>query len=114
LPPIFKLSIALHERFNLLVAENTYFKKNSFNIEFIRGDLLKKEFGGGTIFFLNATCFRDDDWVGLQAKLSSLAEGTRIIIVTRQLDDVAFELIESGTYPMSWGPSSVYVYRKIR
>lgn len=114
LPPLYEVCITLKKRFNQLVSKDSVFTKNRYHIEFLQEDLLEADFSKGTIFFLNATCFRDKDWKNLQKKLSKLSVGTRLIIVTRQLEDDAFELIEAATYPMSWGPSSVHVYRKIR
>lgn len=113
LPPIYALAVATQKRFNELVIEDAFFRKEVFNIEFIRGNLLKKDFSQGNIFFMNATCFKYKDWQGLQKKLGTLPVGTRLVVVTRELESDAFELIDGATYQMSWGPCAVYVYRKI-
>lgn len=113
LSPMFEFCLRSKNRLIQLMADDSYFKKNKVDVEFIRGDLLQVDFSDGNIFFLNATCFCDDDWNKLMAKLSQLPIGVRLIIVTRHLESDVFELIESGTYAMSWGFSSVFVYRKI-
>lgn len=113
LSPMFEFCLRSKIRFIQLITDDGYFKKNKVDIEFIRGDLLQVDFSDGNIFFLNATCFCDDDWNKLIAKLSQLPIGVRLIIVTRHLESDVFELIESGAYAMSWGFSSVFVYRKI-
>jgi SAM-dependent methyltransferase len=113
LPPLYEVCTTLKKRFDSLVSEDEVFKKDSYDIEFLHGNLLRKNFSKGTLFFLNATCFRDKDWQALQKKLLKLAVGTRFIVVTRQLEDPAFQLIEGATYQMSWGPSSVHIYRKV-
>lgn len=114
LPPLFEYCSKLKNQFMQLVTESKYFKKNVPSVEFFQGDLLNVDFSDGNIFFLNATCFRDDDWNNLIKKLSALPVGVRVIIVTRHLENEAFELIETGTYSMSWGFSSVFIYRKTR
>lgn len=114
LPPMYDFCTTLKNQFVRLVSENRFFKKNIPQVEFIQGDLLQVDFSDGNIFFLNATCFRDDDWITLLKKLGSLPAGVRVIVVTRHLESDAFELIEHGTYSMSWGFSSVFVYRKAR
>jgi SAM-dependent methyltransferase len=113
LPPLYELCIKLKKRFDQLVSKDIVFSNLIFNIDFIPGDFLSADFSDGTIFFLNATCLADNDWLNLQKKLLQLSIGTRLIIVTRRLENEAFQLIEGATYTMSWGPSSVCVYRKI-
>lgn len=112
LPPLYELCVDLNQQFNQLAAKDSLFKKNKFNIEFINENLLRYDFISGNIFFLNATCFRDEDWKNLENKLAKLRAGTRFIVVTRMLTNAVFELIQSGTYRMSWGPSSVFIYEK--
>lgn len=114
LPPMFDFCTTLKKHFVKLVSENRYFRNNVPSVDFIQGDLLEVDFSDGNIFFLNATCFRDNDWSTLLKKLDALPIGIRVIVVTRHLESDAFELIEQGTYSMSWGFSSVSVYRKSR
>lgn len=114
LPPMFEFCLKLKNRFIQLISEDSFFQKNVADVEFIEGDFMQVDFSDGNIFFLNATCFRDDDWNKLISKLSELPIGVRLIIGSRHLESDLFELIESGTYAMSWGFSSVFIYRKIQ
>ena len=114
LPPLFEICTDLKHRFDQLIVKSPTFKKEHFDIEFLQGDLTQKDFLDGTLFFLNATCFSEEDWRMLQKKLSKLSVGARLIIVTRQLDIKNFKLIDARTYQMSWGPSSVYIYQKLK
>lgn len=114
IPPMFQFCAKLKIQFIRLFNEIKYFKLQVPDVEFIHGDLLRVDFSDGNIFFLNATCFRDLDWDDLMRKLLALPVGIRVIVVSRQLDSEAFERIESGAYAMSWGFSSVFVYRKIK
>ncbi len=113
LPPLFEICSSMKNKFYQLVSQTSYFKKDAFNVGFLKGDLIKERFSDGKIFFLNATCFRDRDWLALQKKINDLSVGSRLIVVTRQITLAHFELIEAGTYQMSWGPSSVYIYEKV-
>ncbi len=113
LPPLYNLCKDTQQHFNQQIKKESLFRKNTFDIEFINDNLLQHDFSDGHIFFLNATCFREKDWNKLQKKLLDCREHTRFIIVTRQFDNDCVELLQSGTYRMSWGPSSVYIYRKI-
>jgi SAM-dependent methyltransferase len=112
LPPLYELCKKIHKIFKREVANDSLFKDNNFHIKFVQGDLLRYDFSKGNIFFLNATCFKDDDWELLQSKLEKLPEGTRFIVVTRQLNSPSFQRIKRGTYTMSWGPATLFVYRK--
>lgn len=113
IPPLVELCHQAKKQLEAVISQEAYLKNETVNIDFIEGNILEADFSDGTIFFLNATCFSDENWSLLQNKLAKLSKGVRIIVMTKQFDDDDFELIDSGTYPMSWGLASAYVYRKV-
>lgn len=86
--------------------------KRPDNIHFVHADLVNYDFSDADIVFLNATCFNKDSWKAILTTLDKLKKGARVIITTKTLSSKKFEQIHAGTYLMSWGQNSIYIYKK--
>lgn len=112
LPALHQLSVTKKNEFiNTSLFRN---KKTKPEIELIQGDMLAEDFSEANVIFINATCFDNTFWSEILAKLTKAKPGVRVITVTQHLKSLScFDLITAGMYQMSWGLSSVYVYRKV-
>lgn len=81
-------------------------------IKFYHDDICKMDFSDASLIFVNATCYSDALWETLQDKFEQLAEGTVIIIVSRQLFSTQFILRQQLSVDMSWGAASVAIYQR--
>lgn len=108
LPPLYQICESIKETFQTLPN-----KKTTSSIEFIQDDFFNCDFSDGNIIFINATCMSNRTWSQLCSKFHLLPKGARIIITSRALEDSRFQLIHSSMYLMSWGHSTVRIYKKV-
>lgn len=104
-----ELMPGLHECSQSLLAE---LPARPFPVEFLREDFLQVDLSDASVIFLHATTFAPTLWENLKKKLYALKSGTRLIVVTKRLDESVFELISEWIVRMSWGESSAFIYRK--
>lgn len=113
LPGLYHASISQLEKFNLLSDVQDCFPKFPLPIHFIKDNFLEVDFLDATIVFINATCFAAEFWQQLINKLNMLQSGIRVIVVSKQLSLSNYQLLDAKMYWMSWGWSSVYIYKKM-
>ncbi len=102
LPGLYQLSLdQLHQ-----------FPAKADAIQFIHDDFLMQDISDADVLFINATSFFEDFWHKIVLKLDTLKSGTRIIVTSKRLDERQYHLLDAQMLPMSWGMSSVSVYRK--
>ncbi len=112
LPPMFALCKQMLTRFKAMVKTDKYFGKEKYDIKIFESDFLDHDFTDGNIFLLNATCFTDKQWKKIEKRMLELPIGVRVIVITLQLNNKAFNLVEEGSYQMSWGRAALRVYEK--
>jgi len=113
LTPLYNLCTRQLNHFEQLINDNAYFTDHSYQIEFINDDLLAIDISDADIVFINATGFFGELWDSIVNKIIQLKPGCRIIITTKKLPLIEFELIEESMRLMSWGMNSLRIYRKI-
>jgi hypothetical protein len=64
------------------------------------------------VLFTCSTCFDTSMMEGIARKVEELASGSRVITLTKQLPSEEFEEITNSFYPMSWGASQVFIYKR--
>lgn len=81
-------------------------------VSFIHADLLKVPFMNADIVFLPSTCF-DMSFMSLFADAcEELVSGARVITLTKDISSKNLELIHRKMYEMSWGDTTVNIYRR--
>jgi SAM-dependent methyltransferase len=104
----------LDDLYNLSMTLLAKLKNEKNNISFIHGDFLSQDITDGDVIFINATCFRGQMFHDIITKLRKLKPGTRIIFGSANLAGIGgFELIYCNLHLMSWGLSTVRIYRRI-
>lgn len=112
---------ALHECTRDLLAKlrnmpeaQQFFPQILQDIEFQQNDIMATDFSDADVIYTNATAFSADMWESLIPKLEALKPGTRIIVLTKRLNNKNnFQLIQETMLPMSWGMNSVMVYKRV-
>lgn len=114
LTSLYQLSCELKEKLQKMPEFKNYFPSKTVNIEFINADFLEYDFSNGDLIFVNATCFRGIIFDQLIKKFLNLKVGSRIILVSADLDDIGgFEVIYKNDHLMSWGLNRVSIYKRI-
>ena len=106
LPALHLLSI------NLLPKLATYYPQKKLTIEFIQQDFFDTDLSDANVIFINSTAFNILFWQKLVVKLQRVKPGTRIIAISKRIEDTYFEKIAESMLLQSWGMSSAFVYRK--
>lgn len=109
LPPLYETCERLLDQYHTLPG---IYKSTS--IEFHQADFLEYDFSNGTLVFVNATCIDRMTWAKLVKRLERLPKGARVLVSTKTINSKLFEEQFIGTTLMSWGHSSVRIYRKTR
>jgi len=84
-------------------------------IQFIHADFFDidlSDAGEGDIVFINATGFFAEAKEKLILKLQKVKPKCWVMISSKKLPQADFELIDARSWPMSWGNSMIYLYRK--
>jgi SAM-dependent methyltransferase len=81
-------------------------------IELHKGSFLDFDWSSGDLVFANSTCFSKDLMQNISAQAEKLAPGAILICFTKPIASNCFELLHKRSYKMSWGPASVYTYRR--
>lgn len=86
---------------------------NVQGIEFRQEDMLKSDFGGGTLFYLYGTCYDAEMIKKIIKKMKKLPKGTRIITVSYSLDtysdEILFNVVKKFPVEFTWGQADVYL-----
>lgn len=107
LDSLYQASLNAYQKFK----EIFNFEEGSIN--FIKGDLFTIPFNEGNLIFINSTCF-DDNQIEKITNLSlNLKQGSKLIVLTKKINDKNFELIFENQFPFSWGMATVRIYQKI-
>lgn len=93
-----KISNIIKKKLDL---KNIYFKNNDF---------LKENLKEYNLFFITATCFDNKIFEKLVNKLESLDTGTKIAIVTKEINKEKFILYKVIRSSFSWGLDYIYFY----
>ena len=110
---LYKTSIDVLSRFNEEFAPKLPPSKVLPEIEFILGDFLKYDISDADVIFSCSTCFDDEMMESIAEKVEKLKTGSRVITLTKSLPSNEFEEIHHCFYPMSWGTSQVFIYKKL-
>jgi precorrin-6B methylase 2 len=81
-------------------------------VQFLNNDYLNCNFSEATILFINATCINEQNWNDLLKKIAKLPIGSRVVITSKQIQDVQFKLLSASKEQMSWGQATVTSYLK--
>ena len=85
-------------------------------MQFINDDIITYDWSDGDLLFANSTCFDP----ALMEKIADAAlrckKGTFMITFTKALPnkDGVWKVHEGRSYPMSWGPATVFIQEKVR
>lgn len=110
---LYDLTVKLKEKLLTMPELKTYFPNKNLQIEFINSDFLEVDISEVNVLFINATCFKHTFWDAIIGKLVKLKAGTKVIVSGNYLNVGGYELIYSGQHLMSWGMSSINIYKKI-
>jgi trans-aconitate methyltransferase len=113
LSDLYHCCLKLKEKFINLPDVRHSFPDKQFSIEFNHGNIFEIDFSDGDVVFTQATTLHPSEWDQLKAKLNNLKAGSRVIVVTKCLDENHFQLINEAVRKMSWGESTVRIYKKI-
>ena len=83
------------------------------HVEFIKADLMDYDFANGDVIYIASTCFSTEFMEKLTKKIELTKPGTRIITLTKKFKSDKLEKIHSDTHAMSWGNTTVMIYRRI-
>lgn len=112
LPALYQLSCNQLNKFNQMPEVGTYFPQKNTRVTFVNGDILETDLSDANTIFINATAFFGDLWNSIVAKIDSAPSGTKVILTSRELDPMKYQLIDANMRLMSWGVNSVYIYEK--
>lgn len=82
------------------------------DVRFVEGDFLEQSWSLGTIYYVTATAFDDRTIARIGRKCRELRDGARLAIVTRKIETPDLTLVAMDVLDFSWGPGTVFVYRK--
>lgn len=82
------------------------------DIDFLKGDFLRADFSEADVLYMCSTCFSDEMMEGIARAAEMMKAGSRVITLTKPLPSDQFEEIHHEFYPMSWGTSQVFIYKK--
>lgn len=102
----------LLKQFSNLALVRQHFSYKYFPVSFIQDDFVKIDFTDADVIFLHATTFGYDILEPLKEKLHLLKPGSRIIIVSKKLEENSFQLIDQSKRMMDWGEGTVLTYVK--
>lgn len=91
---------------------SNYFSDKKLNVSFRQQDFLQSDLSDASVIFISATAFDYYLWQSLEAKLQTIPTGTRIITVTKRLNDTHFEKLTERTLLHNWGISTAFIYQK--
>lgn len=92
---------------------NAIFLPKLDRIQFINDNFLHLNFSDADVVFITATCYHYSTWEKLIDKLIDLKPGSRVIVITKKIQNEKFKLICQSRELMSWGISSVYIYVRV-
>lgn len=67
----------------------------------------------GTVYFLAGTTLEDPSWRAVTERLARTPEGTRAASLSQPLPKEHWQLLQQAKMPFSWGPSTVYLHRRL-
>lgn len=88
-------------------------REQDLDINFVADNLINFNVKLATVFYITCTCFDEAFMERLTKKLLRAPKGSRIIIITQELDHDAFELISEGEGWFNWGKDTCKVYRRV-
>ena len=82
------------------------------NIHFINDDFLHVSLTKATLIFINATAYFGEIWQEINQKLNHVQKGTLVITTSKKITSKQFQLINTTTVSMSWGPVITFIHKK--
>lgn len=82
-----------------------------YKVNFVLADALEQDIQNADVVFLPSTCFSQANMHLFAEKCTYMKKGSYIITLTKPLPGLAFELIQQKKYEMSWGATTVNIYR---
>lgn len=112
LPALYETSITILNQFHQLHSLKKNFSQKSFDIKFLHCDFFEVDLSDANVIFINSTAFNVTLWEKLKLKLNHVLPGTRIITISKQLNNSCFDKINESMLLQSWGMSSAFIYRR--
>jgi len=110
LPSLYQCSVAQLKELQKYPDLPENFQPNT--IQFIQADFLEQDISEADIILVNGTGFFGESKQHLLEKLSEAKSQSYIISISKSLPEDTFILQNVKLWPMSWGMSLIYVYRK--
>lgn len=89
-------------------------KKRLATISIINADLLNINLLNCDIVFINATCFDYYFWEKIIRNLFNLKKNSYVVLASKKLSHAYFQLISTKNILMSFGYSTINIYKKIK
>lgn len=86
--------------------------KKKIDFQFLHGDAAYIEWQDGDVVFMNSTCFSLDTRQALAKTANKMRAGSLIMTVSLPLLSEQFELLDLLKMNVTWGHSTVFIYRK--
>ena len=105
LPALYQLSTEIAQKASQLVPDLK-------NLIFLNQDMLEADFSDGTLVFCNSTCLSEESLAKLEKKFEKLQSGSRVILITKKIENENLSLKEEGEVKMTWGMATFRIYER--
>ena len=102
---LYKLSKGVCEKMKSLPGYNA-----KSDVDIVNDDFLNVDFSDADIVYISSTCFSEDTMEKLEKKFLNLKSGSRIIMLTKDLNSSDFDLKYKELCKMGWGTCTVRLY----
>ncbi|SCC90909.1 Uncharacterized protein SCG7109_BF_00050 [Chlamydiales bacterium SCGC AG-110-M15] len=82
------------------------------DIDFLKGNFLRADFSEADVAYMCSTCYSEEMMEGIARGAEHMKPGSRVVTLTKPLPSDQYEEIHHEFYPMSWGTSQVFIYKK--
>lgn len=89
---------------------NTEYESLLKHVEFRQGDFLEQDWSDATVVYAAATCFSEELFGAIVTRAAQLASGTRLILISKEVNHPDFSVVDEWFYTTSWGMSAGRVY----
>lgn len=82
-------------------------------ISVIQGDILVVDWSEADIVYISSLCFPENLLIQAAVCMENLKPGARVLTLKAFLSENAFLLLHTVKVKMTWGPASVYLYKRL-
>ena len=108
---LYRASMTIQNKYNRWC--NPRLQHEAVPIALLCDSFLDVDWSDGDVCFANSTCFDVDLMRALSIKAEALQSGSLFITFTKPLLSVAFSIVRKEHYDMSWGRTTVYIFRSL-